>query len=154
MVCALQAEPVSLDIGLVLLRRDAGDRQADRRVRHVDQQIHTLIEPLARETGADIGLVLVVALNDLDVIALVGGAVILQRLLHAGDRGLAADIGIGAGEVGAHADGERLGRGACGDAGQGGGGGGNGPGGQDVATVEGLHFCFLLLDVTEASSAF
>ena len=49
------------DIGLVLFRGDRGDRKCDARIRHFHDQVHAvLVEPLARDAGADIRLVLMV----------------------------------------------------------------------------------------------
>ena len=110
----LRGRGVGIDVSLVFLRRDAGDRQANSRIRHIDQQIDAIIEPLPRQTRADIRLVLVVAFDDGDIIAFVGGPEILQRLLDTGDRRLATDIAIGAGEIAAHTDGERFAGGAGG----------------------------------------
>jgi hypothetical protein len=69
---------------------------------------------LPGEARADIGLVLVVALDDADVVALRRRAEILNRLMHAGDRGLAADVAIDTGEIAADADGQCFGSGGAG----------------------------------------
>ena len=68
---------------LVLLPRDLVDRQRDRGGRQVDHGIDALVEPLPGDAGADIGLVLVVALQDLHLEA--AAAEILHRLLGQDD---------------------------------------------------------------------
>jgi hypothetical protein len=48
--------------------RDATDCQRHRRVRHIENHVDALtLEPLARDVGADVGLVLVIGEGDLDL---------------------------------------------------------------------------------------
>ena len=101
---------IGVDICLVLLAGDAGDGERDGRVRHVDDEVHALIVPLPCQRGADVGLVLVVALHHLDVVAPGRRAVVLHGEVHASHRGGAAVGLVGAGEVAAHRDLQRLAR--------------------------------------------
>ena len=56
------------DQHLVLLARDVGDRERDRRIGQVDDHVDAVdVEPAARDRRADIGLVLVVGGEDLDL---------------------------------------------------------------------------------------
>ena len=63
-----------------------------------------IIEPLPRECGADIGLVLMVGEHDLDRLAEHGAAGILDRHARGNDRARAAEIGIEAGLIVEDAD--------------------------------------------------
>ena len=90
---------------LVLLARDLVDRERDAGIRHVDDDVDVVdVEPLPRDVGADVGLVLVVGADDLDLHAVRGRIEILDRHFGGGDRTGAADVGIKARHVGEHAD--------------------------------------------------
>ena len=90
---------------LVLVARDLVDRERHRGGRHVDDDVDAvLVIPLARDGGADVGLVLVVGRDDLDLQALVGRLEILDRHARGDHRALAGDVGIEAGAVVHHAD--------------------------------------------------
>jgi len=83
---------------------DLLDRQRDRAVRHVDDHVDAVgIDPASRHRAADIGLVLVVAADHLDRMA-ADRAMILGRHARRQHRAGAGEIGVGAGEVGQHAD--------------------------------------------------
>ena len=94
-----QADPV-----LVLQQRR--DRELQRGVGHVGEDVDALpVDPFAGDRRADIGLVLVVGRDDLDLHARAFGLqAVLDRHAGGGDRALAGDVGIDAGHVGQHAD--------------------------------------------------
>ena len=104
-----------VDVGAVLFLAHAVNCETQRAVRHVDDHVDALtVDPLARDGGADVGLVLVIAGHDFDRQALC--AKILDRLTHARRRRRAANVAIHTGLVVQHADLDRgaLGRGALG----------------------------------------
>jgi hypothetical protein len=93
---------------LVLVAGELIDRERDRGGRHVGDGIDLVdVEPLARDAQADVGLVLVVAADDLDLHPLGGGAEILDRLARHPNRGGAGDIGVDARLIVEHADSDR-----------------------------------------------
>jgi hypothetical protein len=80
-------------------------RQRHRGIGHVDDGIDLVdVEPLPGDRGAEIGLMLVVGSDDLDLLAKHGGAEFLHRELRRDHRALAADIGGDAGHIGEHTD--------------------------------------------------
>ncbi len=86
--------------GLVLAARHLVDRQGDRRVAEVGDRIDpVLIEPLARDRGADIGLVLMVGGDDLDALAGDLAAEILGGELRGDRRAAPRAVGKHAGLV-------------------------------------------------------
>ena len=94
-----------VDEDLVLLLGDLVDRERDRRGRHVDDHVDAvLVVPLAGDVGGDVGLVLVVGRDDLDLDALAGGVEVLDRHAGGDDRAFARQVGIDAGAVVQHAD--------------------------------------------------
>ena len=89
----------------VLVLGDAGHGQRDTRRQHVEDAVDlVLIGPLARNIHADIGLVLMIGRDDVDLPALRGEAGILDRHLRGGGGAHAADVGVKAGHVGQDAD--------------------------------------------------
>ena len=94
-----------VEVDLVLLAHDRLHGERDRRCRHVEQHVHAVaVEPLARDRHGEVGLVLVIGVDHLDVEAFAGDAEILQRLLAADDRGRAAGVHVRARHVVQHAD--------------------------------------------------
>src|SRR5215472_13601927 len=90
---------------LVLVAGELVDRERDRGGRHVRNGIDLVdVEPLARNAQADVGLVLVIAADDLDLHTLGGGTEILNRLARHPDRGSARDIGVDARLIVEHAN--------------------------------------------------
>ena len=62
---------------------DVVDRERDAGVRHVDDDVDLLdVDPLPRDVGADVGLVLVIGGDHVDLPALGGKAGILDRHLR------------------------------------------------------------------------
>jgi len=115
-----------VDVDLVLGLGHAGHGQAHAGIGHFDDQVHAFaVIPLGGDAGADIGLVLVIGGDDIDLEALGGRAEILQRLVDAGDGDGAGQVLVGAGQIGQHADPEpgALGAGAGERQRRGGGGG-------------------------------
>ena len=114
-----------IDVALVLLLGDAGDGEGDGGGGHIHDHVHAVaVIPLAGETGADIGLVLVVAVDDFHGVAVHLGGEFLDGLLGADEGGFAAGVAIGAGGVVEHADlddGLGLGTGGRGGGGERGG---------------------------------
>jgi hypothetical protein len=89
----------------VLVAGELVDRERDRGRWHVGDGIDLVdIVPLARDAQADVGLVLVVAADDLDLHTLGGGAEILDCLARHPDRGGARDVGVDARLIVEHAD--------------------------------------------------
>ena len=110
---------------LVLLATHGVDRETDGRGRHIDDGIDAvLIEPLPRDRGADIGLVLVIGRNDLDVEPLAGDAEIHQCLPGADHACGSAIVTVLSGLIVEHADtdGRRLRTDQAWSGGNGGGG--------------------------------
>ena len=98
--------------GLVALLHDIAHGERDRRVRHVDDGFDVVtLDPFARDIGAEIGLVHVIAAEHLDrPLHLVRrGQKILHRHLGGGERARAGDIGIKARHVRQHAKPQRRG---------------------------------------------
>jgi len=97
-----------IDVRLVTLLGDRIDGERDRRGRDVEHHIHAVtVEPLAGDGGADVRLVLMVGIEDLDRKP-VSVPELLRCLPGAGHRALAGIVAIGAGEVSQHADLDRL----------------------------------------------
>jgi hypothetical protein len=89
----------------VLLFHEVGDRQRDAGIRGVADDVDLLgINPLPCDVNANVGLVLVVATDDVDLPALGDEAGILDRHLDRGNRIGTADVGIEARHVVQHAD--------------------------------------------------
>lgn len=109
-----------VDVRLILLAGEAVQREGDAAVVDVGDGIYAFaVEPLARDVQPDIGLVLMVGLQDLHIEAR-GGAKILHGLAGGGDAVRPADVAIGSRHVGQYADpdgGLRLGAGAAGEGG-------------------------------------
>ncbi len=90
---------------LALVARDLLDREGNARSRHVDDRVDPVIaEPLIGDRRADIGLVLVVGADQLDLLAVDAAAEIGDRHPRRLDRPRASDIGVEAGHVIEHAD--------------------------------------------------
>ena len=124
---------------LVLLPRNLRDREADGAVRHIDDRVHaSLVEPCARDAGADIGLVLMVGLQHLDRQPRKSGRRLRRRLLRAGDRAGAGGVAIRTGQIGQHAEANGP---RCGGAGADGNRGGGKRAAQQRAAVD-RHSCF------------
>ena len=99
----IRRRPAGVEVGLVLLPRHRVDRQRDRRCRHVHNHIHPLlVEPLPRQAGPHIGLVLMVAGNHFHIKAVI--APFLHRLPGASQADRPAIIGIRAGHIVQHAN--------------------------------------------------
>ena len=99
------AAAAGIDVDLVLLAGQRGDRQRDRGGRHVEDRVDLLVVvPVAGDVDADVGLVLVVGGDHLDRLALHLAAVVGDRHLDRGQRALAGRVGIEARHVGEHAD--------------------------------------------------
>ena len=80
-----------------------GQRHA--RVRHVEDDVHLVdVVPLAGDGRADIGLVLVIGREDLDLHALFRGTEILDRHARGDHRALPREVGVEARLVVQHAD--------------------------------------------------
>src|SRR5690606_9358875 len=89
--------------------------ESDGRVGHVlDEVDAVLIEPGARDVGADVGLVLVVGGQHLDRLAEDAAAEILHGHANGGDRSRSVDVDIGAGHIGQNTDPYRIVRDLCG----------------------------------------
>ena len=98
-------EPIS---DLVLFAHDVADRQRDRRVGHVDDHVDAFdVEPASRDVGADVGLVLVIAEDHLDL-ALRLLRKVLGRHLRGEHRAGALEVGIDARHVVEYADPQRA----------------------------------------------
>ncbi|MGY3353918.1 hypothetical protein ACVWZK_000581 [Bradyrhizobium sp. GM0.4] len=81
------------------------DGEANGRVRHVDDGVDALdIEPFARDCIADVGLVLVIGIDDLDLDALAAAVEILSGHARGLDRAHAVGVLENAGDVVEHAD--------------------------------------------------
>ena len=104
----IRGRGAGVEIDLVLLLGDARDGQRHAGVRHLDDRVHAVaVEPLPRHGGADVGLVQVVGRQHLHLHAFAGDAVLLQRLVHGGDRAGTGEILVRAGHVGQAADPQR-----------------------------------------------
>ena len=94
-----------VDVDAVLLLDDVVDGKRDAGIGHVDDDVDLVdVEPLPRDRGADVGLVLMIARDDVDLPALGGEAGILDRHLGRQRRAGTAEIGIEAGLIGERAD--------------------------------------------------
>ena len=94
-----------VDVGLVLFLGDGGDRERHGGTAAFHDDVNAVaVVPLARDGGADIGLVLMVGLDDFDIEAFIGHAEIRHRLAHAVHRDRADDVLIRPGQIGQHAD--------------------------------------------------
>jgi hypothetical protein len=79
----------------ILLRRDLLDRERDRGIVKADGHVDLIgIEPLARNRGADIGLVLMVGGHDLDRLAKHRPTGILDRHARGDHRPGTAEVGV------------------------------------------------------------
>ena len=80
---------------LVLFANDLADGERDRGGRHVDDDVDLVdVDPGARDVGADVGLVLMVGADDLDLHAFLLAAEILDRHLRGDDGAGTGDVGI------------------------------------------------------------
>ena len=81
------------------------DGETDGRIRHVDDGVDPVdVEPFARDRGADVGLVLVIGIDDLDLDALAAAVEILRRHARGFHRTHAVGVLEDAGDVVEHAD--------------------------------------------------
>ena len=81
------------------------DGEADGRIRHVDDGIDAVdVEPFARDRRADVGLVLVVGIDDLDLDVFAAAVEILRRHPRGFHRAHAVGVLENAGDVVEHAD--------------------------------------------------
>jgi hypothetical protein len=93
------------DIDLPLLGGDLLHRKRYRRQREVGDHVDALdVVPTARDGGAEIGLVLVISVDQLDLLAKHAAAKIVNRHFRGFDRPLAAKIGIDPGLIVEDAD--------------------------------------------------
>jgi hypothetical protein len=84
---------------------DLAHRERHAGVGNVDDHVDLVdVEPLARDRGADVRLVLMIAADELDLHAFGGGIEILDRELRGGNRAGTAEVGIEARHVAEHAD--------------------------------------------------
>ena len=84
-----------IQIDDVLLFRKVGNGEADAGTGEVDKHIDLLdVDPLLGDVGADIGLVLMVRRNQIDLPALRQQSGILDRHLRGDRRARAADVGV------------------------------------------------------------
>jgi len=89
----------------VLVAGELVDRERDRGRGHVGDGIDLIkVVPLPCNAQADVGLVLVIAADDLDLHTLGGGAEILDCLARHPDRGGARDVGVDARLIVEHAN--------------------------------------------------
>ena len=113
--CEVGCRGARNDEHLILLARDFTDCESNARIGHIDDQVHVVdIEPLIGDAGADVGLVLMVGGNEIDLHVLVAGGEIGNGKLRGSNRAGSADIGIQARHVAEDTDldlGLRLG--AC-----------------------------------------
>ena len=94
-----------IDEDLVLLAHHLVHRECHARGRHVHDRVDALgVDPPARDLRADVGLVLVVGGDDLDLEALVLGREVLDRHLRGDHRARAAQVGVEARLVVQHPD--------------------------------------------------
>ena len=104
--CQVRCRGPRIHIGLVLLTRDIGNRETDRRCRHIQHHIHALVIPLARDIHANIGTVLVIGIDHFDIEAAI--AEFLHRLTRALQPIGAANVAVWAGHVVQHADADGI----------------------------------------------
>ena len=112
MVFGEQALPVRSELAVddarnVILRvaHQRIDGKTDGRIRHVDDGVDAVdIEPFARDRRADVGLVLVIGIDDLDLDALAAAVEILRRHARGFHRAHAVGVLENAGDVVEHAD--------------------------------------------------
>ena len=89
----------------VLFLHDVVDRQPDAGVQHVHEDVDLLdVDPLPRDGGADVGLVLVIGRDQVDLPALGRHPGILDSHLGGNRRAGAAKVGVKSGLIGQHAD--------------------------------------------------
>ena len=99
------------DEQLVLFGGHLGHGQVGAGVRAADQHVHAVgVEPFARLGGGDVGLVLVVGVDQLDLLAADGAARVGDRHLDGFDAALAVDVGVHARHVGDEADADHVAR--------------------------------------------
>jgi hypothetical protein len=85
--------------------RDLVHGKRDTRVGHVDDDVDLVgVVPLARDARADVGLVLVVRRDELDLVAAFLDAGVLHGHARRDDRARAREVGVQARHVGQHAD--------------------------------------------------
>ena len=112
MVLGEQALPVRSELAVddarnVILRiaHQRIDGEADGGIRHVDDSIDAIdIEPFARDRRSDVGLVLVVGIDDLDLDVLAAAVEILRRHARGFHRAHAVGVLEDAGDIVEHAD--------------------------------------------------
>ena len=94
-----------IDVDAVLFLDDVVDGERHAGIRHVDDDVDLVdVEPLPRDRGADIRLVLVIARDDVDLPALRGEAGIFNGHLRGERRAGPAEVGIETGLIGQRAD--------------------------------------------------
>ena len=97
--------PGGVDVDLVHLLADAGHRQRDGAVRHVDDHVDLVaVDPLPRQAGTDVRLVLVVAGDDLHRDVAPRGLAVGNPQLYACDGDGSAQVAIDARLVAQNAD--------------------------------------------------
>ena len=90
---------------LALVAGDLVDRERDAGIGNVDDDVDLVdVVPLARDAGADVGLVLMVGGDDLDLVAALFDARILDGHPRRRDRARAGQVGVQARHVGQDAD--------------------------------------------------
>jgi len=101
-----------VQVDLVLLAADRVDRQRHGAGRHVEHRVHAvLVEPAPGDAGADVGLVLVVGREHLDLDLGVQLGELLRCLPDAGDGERAGVVAVVAGLVVQHPQADRCGLG-------------------------------------------
>ena len=103
-----RAAGAGADQHLVLLARDVGDSEGHRGIRQVDDHVDAVhVEPAARDRRSDIGLVLMISGEDLDLALRLFGE-ILGGELRRHHRPRSLEVGIDARHVVHHADAQRA----------------------------------------------
>ena len=110
--CApVSASPPELDGMKTMLasRDDLVDGESDRGIRHIDDRVDLpLLDPPPRDGDGHVGLLLMVAGNDLDLVAGDRTAGVLDRHLRREHRAGPHDVGGDTAHVGQDADAQRL----------------------------------------------
>ena len=104
--CKVRGCRTRIHANLVLFPCDIGNRETNRRCRHINDHINALIIPLARDIHANIRPVLMVRIDDFNIEAAI--AEFLHRLARAFQPIRAADVAVRAGHVVQHADADGI----------------------------------------------
>src|SRR6266702_7102877 len=105
----LRASRSRADQHLVLLPDDLVHRERDGRVRNIHNEVDpVLVEPLARDYGSHVGLVLMIGENHVDPASGGLGAVVLDRHLRGEHRAASLKVRVYAGLIVEHGDADRL----------------------------------------------